>query len=125
MHVGSTFLDTKATVGTLKLGGSEKKLKCDIMSCTYPLPVNTNSAKLPPSVTEKSTVTIIDIDIEIKISESCATQGTGYLIPKLVLFYAFYAWWIHFPQSGALAEGHRCVIIPPGVLQVLQCSCRC
>ncbi len=20
-------------------------------------------------------------------------------------FYAFYAWWIHFPQSGALAEG--------------------
>jgi hypothetical protein len=38
----------------------------------------------------------------------------------LVLFYAFYAWWIHFPQSGALAEEHRCVIIPPGVLQVLQ-----
>ncbi len=21
------------------------------------------------------------------------------------MFYAFYAWWIHFPQSGALAEG--------------------
>jgi hypothetical protein len=20
-------------------------------------------------------------------------------------FYAFYPWWIHFPQSGALAEG--------------------
>jgi hypothetical protein len=20
-------------------------------------------------------------------------------------FYAFYAWWFHFPQSGALAEG--------------------
>jgi hypothetical protein len=22
-----------------------------------------------------------------------------------MLFYAFYAWWIYFPQSGALAEG--------------------
>ncbi len=27
------------------------------------------------------------------------------LFTVVYAFYAFYAWWIHFPQSGALAEG--------------------
>ncbi len=26
-------------------------------------------------------------------------------VPQWHAFYAFYAWWAHFPQSGALAEG--------------------
>ncbi len=43
------------------------------------------------------------------LSRETATLGSASLdlvTPgAFYAFYPFYAWWIHFPQSGALAEG--------------------